>query len=330
MSSPTGTGVPTATATGQRVLITGAATGIGALASISLTAAGHTVYASMRDPSGRNATATQHLRDAAAGSPGTLRVIELDVLSEASAVAAVAQVVDEVDGLDVVVHNAAHLLFGVTEAFSAEEVLHAYDVNTVGALRVNRAVLPVMRAQESGLLLWNGSGTTRAVPPFLGPYTAAKAAFDSFAESTAWDVGVYGIETTVLMPGVFTEGTAHFAKAGFPADTARTETYGRLTSYLASSADDTARLFPDGVSADPQIVADEIVRIIGLPPGTRPHRAVADGSDYGAEILNGAGEELRLRLARRMGITGLLTSGGHNPSTPPTADNEDSHDHPPR
>lgn len=167
MSSPTGTGVPTATATGQRVLITGAATGIGALASISLTAAGHTVYASMRDPSGRNATATQHLRDAAAGSPGTLRVIELDVLSEASAVAAVVQVVDEVDGLGVVVHNAAHLLFGVTEAFSAEEVLHAYDVNTVGALRVNRAVLPVMRAQESGLLLWNGSGTTRAVPPFL-------------------------------------------------------------------------------------------------------------------------------------------------------------------
>jgi hypothetical protein len=48
-----------------------------------------------------------------------------------------------------------------------------------------------------------------------------------------------------------------------------------------------------GVSADRQIVADEMVRIIGLPRGHRPRRAVADGSDYGAEIINGAAEELR-------------------------------------
>ena len=294
----------------QRVLITGSATGMGALASISLAAAGHLVFASMRDPDGRNAERAAALTDAAAGSPGSVRVIELDVLSEQSAVDAVELVVAEAGGLDVVVHNAAHLLFGVTEAFSPEEVLRAYDVNTVGALRVNRAVLPVMRAQESGLLLWNGSGTTRAVPPFLGPYTAAKAAFDSFAESTAWDVTVYGIETTILMPGVFTQGTAHFANAASPADTARTGAYDRLTPFLASSGADTERMFPPGTSADPQIVADEIVRIVALPAGTRPRRAVADGSDYGAEILNGAGEELRLRLARRMGLTGLLATAG--------------------
>ena len=50
---------------------------------------------------------------------------------------------------------------------------------------MNRAVLPVMRRQESRLLLWVGSGSTRAIPPFLGPYTAVKAAFDAFAELTA-------------------------------------------------------------------------------------------------------------------------------------------------
>lgn len=66
----------------------------------------------------------------------------------------------------------------------------------------------------------------------------------------------------------------------------------------------------DGVSADPQIVADEIVRIIALPRGQRPRRAIADGSDYGADILNGAAEELRLRLARRMGLTALTELGG--------------------
>lgn len=58
-----------------------------------------------------------------------------------------------------------------------------------------------MRRQESGLLLWVRLGTTRAIPPFVGPYTAAEAAFDAFADSVAWDVTVYGIETTIVMPG---------------------------------------------------------------------------------------------------------------------------------
>lgn len=284
----------------QRVLITGTATGMGALASTALAAAGHSVFASMRDPAGRNAGPAQGLEAGAVDSTGSITVVELDVLSEESTAAAVAGVVDRVGGLDVVIHNAAHMYVGVTEAFSPEEVLAAFNVNAVGALRVNRAVLPLMRAQRSGLLLWNGSGTTAAVPPFLAPYTAAKAAFDSFAESTAWDVAAYGIETTILMPGVFTEGTAHFAKAVAPADVTRSRAYELLAPYLASSAADTARLFPNGRSADPQIVADEIVRIVALEPGARPRRAIADGSDYGAEIVYGAAEELRLRLARRM------------------------------
>ncbi len=292
--------------TPSRVLLTGAGTGIAALAAVSLAQAGHTVFASMRDPEGRNVGKAESLRSTTTDAPGSLSVVELDVLSEESAHRAVDGIVEVAGGLDVVVHNAAHLLVGVTEAFSPEEVIRAFDVNAVGALRVNRAVLPVMRRQESGLLLWVGSGTTRAIPPFLGPYTAAKAAFDAFADSTAWDVAAYGIETTVLMPGVFTHGTAHFANAAFPADTERTAAYDKIAHRLASMGEDTERLMVGGVSADPQIVADEIVRIVDLPEGRRPRRSVADGSDYGAEIVNGAAEELRLRLARRMGVTDLL------------------------
>ncbi|GGZ04082.1 SDR family NAD(P)-dependent oxidoreductase [Streptomyces poonensis] len=292
--------------TSGTVLVTGAGTGMGALSSVSLAQAGHRVFASMREPEGRNASKARTLLARTEDAPGELSVVELDVQSEDSALAAVEHIVQSAGGIDAVVHNAAHLLVGVTEAFSPEEVLRAFDVNAVGALRVNRAVLPVMRRQESGLLLWIGSGTTRAIPPFLAPYSAAKAAFDALAESTAWDVAVYGIETTILMPGVFTHGTAHFANAAFPADTERTAAYDRIAPYLASMGEDTERLMVDGVTADPQIVADEVVRVIGLPTGRRPRRTVADGSDYGAEILNGAAEELRLRLARRMGVTGLL------------------------
>ena len=72
----------------------------------------------------------------------------------------------------------------------------------VGTQRVNRAVLPVMRAQESGLLLWVSSTTARGgFPPFLGPYAAAKAAMDSLAITLSYEVARFGIETSIVVPG---------------------------------------------------------------------------------------------------------------------------------
>ena len=102
------------------------------------------------NPPGAIVPAADALKKQAEGSPGTIAVIELDVLSEESANNAVAQIVDEAWRLNVVAHNAAHLLFGITEAFSPEEVLRAYDVTAVGARRVNRAALPVLRRQVAG------------------------------------------------------------------------------------------------------------------------------------------------------------------------------------
>jgi NAD(P)-dependent dehydrogenase (short-subunit alcohol dehydrogenase family) len=290
----------------QTILVTGAATGMGALSAVSLVKAGHTVYASMRDPVGRNAARVEELQRKAAGARGSLRIVELDVLSDASVARAAENIGLETGGVDVVIHNAAHLMFGVTEAFSPEEFIKAFDVNCVGAVRVNREFLPGMRQRRSGLLLWIGSGTTRVIPPFLGPYTAAKAALDALAESTAWDIAAYGIETTILMPGVFTVGTEHFAKAAMPADKERSSEYGLVAPFVQSSGEDTSRLFGGDAPTDPQIVADEVVRVVNLPAGSRPRRTVADGSDYGAEIINGAVEELRIRLAKRMHVTGLL------------------------
>jgi NAD(P)-dependent dehydrogenase (short-subunit alcohol dehydrogenase family) len=260
----------------------------------------------MRDPDGRNAQKAQALVQSAKGLPGEVRIVSLDVLSEDSVTRAVDEIESATDGLTVVIHNAAHLFFGITEAFDARELIEAFDVNCVGAHRVNRAVLPRMRERNLGLLLWVGSGATRAVPPFLAPYTTAKAAFDALCDATAWDVAIYGIETTMLMPGVFTEGTAHFQKSAAPKDVSTSKAYSRVQPFIESNLVDTNRMFSNGVSADVQIVADEIVRVVDLPPGTRPRRAIADGSDYGAEMVNGAAEQLRLRLARRMNVTGLL------------------------
>lgn len=163
------------------ILITGAGTGIGKLAAESLARAGHIVYASMRDVNGRNAARAEGFRLWAKAQNVELHPLELDVLSQDSADAAVATIVKEQGRLDVVMQNAGHLVIGPTEAFTAEEIMKVFDTNFYGAQRVSRAVLPQMRAQASGLVLWISSTTTKGgFPPFMGPYTAAKAAMDSW------------------------------------------------------------------------------------------------------------------------------------------------------
>ncbi|UUN30649.1 SDR family NAD(P)-dependent oxidoreductase [Streptomyces sp. FIT100] len=287
------------------VLVTGAATGIGNLTARTLADAGHTVYASMRDPHGRNADRSKAMVEHAAAGPGALHVIELDVLCQESAERA-ADAITEAEGrLDAVVHNAGRLVVGVTEAFSAQEVLHVLDTNAVGALRVNRAVLPHFRARGAGLLLYVGSVTSRINSPFQGPYVAAKAALDALAQATAFETVRYGIDTSIVMPGAFTDGTDHFAAAAGPADREREAAYDRLAGLPEQLAARLDTLVPAGTAVDPGTVADEVARILALPAGTRPFRSVVDFQHHGAEQINEVAERMQADLMNRMGIGDL-------------------------
>jgi NAD(P)-dependent dehydrogenase (short-subunit alcohol dehydrogenase family) len=289
------------------VLVTGAGTGMGRLIARTLARANHIVYASMREIEGRNKDKANDARAFAAENHVPLQPIELDILSAESIEAATQRIIREQGRLDVLIHNAAHLYFGVTEAFTPEQVMASLNTNAVGPLRVNRAVLPIMRRQGSGLLLWIGSGTSRVVPPFLAPYTAAKAAMDSFAESVASDVARFGIETSIVMPGPFVDGTAHFSNAEFPHDTATSEAYAPLYGdALARNEEATRGLFAPGTIADVQAVADEVLRIVNLPHGQRPYRAEIDFSDFGDAPVNAVAAAMRARLLRRLGYADLL------------------------
>ena len=105
------------------VVITGASSGFGALAARSLAKAGHVVYASMRDTEGRNASQVEAANRFARENQVDLRTVELDVQSQDSADAAIAQIVRENGRLDVVVHNAGHMVFGPAEAFTPNNLL---------------------------------------------------------------------------------------------------------------------------------------------------------------------------------------------------------------
>jgi NAD(P)-dependent dehydrogenase (short-subunit alcohol dehydrogenase family) len=287
------------------ILITGAGSGIGKLSAQALALAGHTVYATMRDIEGRNAARAAEAREWARQHGADLRPLELDVLSQASCDAAVAAVVAEQGRLDVVVQNAGHLVVGPTEAFTAEEVARVLDTNFLGAQRVLRAALPQLRSQESGLLLWISSTTTKGgFPPFLGPYGAAKAAMDSLAVSLSYEVARFGIETAIMVPGAFTRGTEHFPSAGKPADAERAAAYARYDGVLDQVGERLDALTPP--EADPQAVADELVRIVGLPRGQRPFRTVVDFVGDGAREVLEVAEAVRVDFARRIGIADLL------------------------
>jgi NAD(P)-dependent dehydrogenase (short-subunit alcohol dehydrogenase family) len=136
------------------ILVTGASSGFGLMTARALAEAGHTVYGSMRDTAGRNAPRVAEAAAWAAERGADLRAVELDVQSDASADAGVARVLQEAGRLDAVVHNAGHMVFGPAEAFTPDQFVRQYDVNVLGAQRVNRAALPHMRKRAADC--WSG------------------------------------------------------------------------------------------------------------------------------------------------------------------------------
>jgi NAD(P)-dependent dehydrogenase (short-subunit alcohol dehydrogenase family) len=292
----------------QVILVTGASSGFGLMTARALAQAGHTVYASMRETQGRHAPRVAEVAAWAAEQRADLRSVELDVQSEASAQAGVAHILADAGRLDVIVHNAGHMVFGPAEAFTPDEFIAQYDVNVLGAQRVNRAALPHLRGQGKGLLVWVGSSSTRGgTPPFLAPYFAAKAAMDALAVSYASELARFGVETTIMVPGAFTKGTNHFAHSGSPSDTSRAAEYeaGPYAGVADQALKGLAALEP--ADADPADVARAIVAVVDAPFGKRPFRVHIDPSQDGAEIVNGVADRVRREMFRNIGLADLLS-----------------------
>ena len=289
------------------ILVTGASSGFGALTARQLADAGHVVYASMRDTGGRNAPQVEAAARYASDNGVDLRTVELDVLSQDSADAAIAHIVADAGRLDVVVHNAGHMVFGPAEAFLPEQLVQQYEVNVVGTQRVNRAALPLLRNQGKGLVLWVGSSSTRGgTPPYLAPYFAAKAAMDALAVSYSTELSRWGIETSIIVPGAFTAGTNHFAHSGKPADTARAAEYeqGPYAGLPEQVLEGLKALEP--ADADVGDVARAIARVVDMPHGRRPFRVHVDPSEDGAEVVNVVADRMRREMYRNIGLEELL------------------------
>ena len=295
----------------QIVLITGASSGFGALTARALADANdgeaNIVYAGMRHTDGRNAAAVQAAKAYSAEHGVDLRAIELDVNFQDSVDAAVKQVLEDHGRVDVLIHNAGHLVVGPTEAFTAEQLAELYDVNVLSTQRVNRAVLPGMRERGAGLVVWVSSTSVKGgTPPYLAPYFAAKAGMDSLAVSYAAELARWGVETSIVVPGSFTSGTNHFAHAGHPADAAVEAAYEtKYTGLIDQVAATLAALAP--ADADASLVSEEIAHIVALPRGERPFRVHIDPANDGSEEVSEVADRIRREFLTRVGLSDLLT-----------------------
>lgn len=289
------------------ILITGASSGFGRLTAEALAKAGHTVYASMRNTASRNAEVVAQMAAFARRHDADLRTVELDVQSQPSIDDAVASILAATGRIEVLMHNAGHMAFGPAEAFTPEQFAQLYDINVLSTQRVNRAVLPHLRRQKQGLLVWvSSSSSAGGTPPYLAPYFAAKAAMDAIAVQYARELSRWGIETSIIVPGAFTSGTNHFAHTGLPADTARAEEY--ESGPYPGFGDEIQHAFAGIVppDADAGQVADAIVDVVNAPFGKRPFRVHVDPTQDGADVGFAVLDRLRAEMVHRVGMGDLL------------------------
>ena len=289
------------------VLITGASSGFGRLTAEAIAKAGHVVYGSMRHTTTRNAPVAEEMTKFSQTNHVDLRALELDVQNQDSVDAAVARMIAEQGRIDVLIHNAGHMVFGPAEAFTPEQYAELYDVNVLSTQRVNRAVLPHMRRQAKGLLVWvSSSSSAGGTPPYLAPYFAAKAAMDAVAVQYARELSRWGIETSIIVPGAFTSGTNHFARSGRPADAARAAEYeaGPYSGFGEQIQQAFAAIVPP--DADAGAVADAIVDVVDTPFGKRPFRVHIDPTQDGADVGFTVLDRVRAEMLHRVGFSDLL------------------------
>jgi len=294
----------------KTIVVTGCSTGFGRIVSEQLARAGDRVYATMRGVDGKNAAVAAELRGLVQSEGIDLRVLEMDVTSDASVEAAAETVTTESGAPDVVINNAGQMFMGITEAFTAAEVARQLDVNVVGVHRVTRAFLPAMRQAGSGLFINVSSIAGRMAVPFFTVYHASKWALEGYSLGLRAELASSGVDVVSVQPGPFT--TELFGQGPAPADDD-----GRAESYPASVPQaraemDTAfeGIFADpDVPTDPQMVCDRMVELVNMAPGTRPFRSVV-GVDFGVRERNDAVAPQDAGVLEAMGLTEFATLRG--------------------
>ncbi len=116
------------------------------------------------------------------------------------------EVLKQTDHVDVAISNAGYGISGPVEFTTIEAAQHQMDVNFMGAVRFTQAILPQLRAQRSGRIIYTSSVAAILAVPYQAFYSASKAAINAMALALANEVKSFGIQVSVMMPGDVSTG----------------------------------------------------------------------------------------------------------------------------
>lgn len=280
----------------QIVLITGTSSGFGRLITETLARKRFYVFATLRNTKTRNAAAARELEQLAQRESLILHVLELDVTQDASVEQAVNEVAAKCGRIDALVNNAGYGIMDLSETVTVAQAQRQLDVNFFGVLRMNRAVLPVMKRQGSGLLLHVSSGAGRLAIPGMGLYCASKFAMEALAETYRYELASQGIDSVILEPGAYSTPIADKLEPG--EDPERKAGYGEMAKVPG-----TVLQYIRSSRANPQEIADKVVQIIETPAGQRKLRYRVGPGGPGVERINTLTDEIQAQLLEAFGIT---------------------------
>ena len=280
----------------KTVLITGSSTGFGRDTAETLARAGHTVFASMRNPQAQNRDHAQALRK------NRIEIVELDVSSDTSVERAVQEVLARAHRIDVLVNNAGIASAGVTEAFTPDQAKVVFNTNVVGLLRTSRSVLPAMRQQGDGLIINIGSILGRVTFPFFGIYGASKFAVEALTDSLRYEVSQLGIDVVLVQPSAFP--TPMYTTIQQPADSDRAAAYGAVGEIPGAMFQHFMTTFQAPNAPNPHDVAEAIAKLVAQPKGSRPARTVV-GAAFGSDIVNEQTAPVQAHVVEALGLSHL-------------------------
>jgi len=178
-------------------LITGTSTGIGLATALNLGRAGHTVYATMRNPS-----RAPELAERATQEKLPIKISAMDVDSDSSVKTAIAEIYQDAGYIDVLVNNAGIERSGSVEELPLPEFRAVMETNYFGSLRCIQAVVPQMRQRRSGCIINVTSVAGRIAVSPLAPYAASKFALEALSEALAQEMKTFNVRVAIVEPGI--------------------------------------------------------------------------------------------------------------------------------
>ncbi len=178
-------------------LVTGSSSGIGYETCLALAKDGFQTFASMRD-----IKKSEKLKQIADKENLPIIILELDVDSEESVVSAVKKIMKDSNRIDVLVNNAGYGQFGCLEDVSIDEFRKQFETNLFSIVRIIQEVAPIMRKQGSGIIVNISSLAGRMGLPGSPAYISSKFALEGLTECLRYELGMFGVKTTLIEPGV--------------------------------------------------------------------------------------------------------------------------------